>query len=271
MRMPISRLFIIAIIAMLWMALAIMGLRNIGMNDQIQAFEHPLLGKAYWLVAWGGDQSKYKSMTMPAFKAAAALNKNIILGAAVQSLKGGQLVLADKHFIFADDKLTFLSRLSYDEWMGSNPEGVTLEEFIAEFPDRVLYLNLDRLNVLDSAQLHKTLLPLKENKRVLVKSSPQGIKKSLKEKQPLWLFSNTTAEMGKFKVMQALFLESIASLNADFFVDKSFSPRLLDEIRRRSKKAILNPLPEETEVLLKAKSYDGLVTTRPSEFLSLVD
>lgn len=271
MQMPVGRIFIISIITLLWLVLAVMGLRKIGLNDQFQSFEHPLLKNEYWLVAWGGDPTEHQAMTRASFKAAANLSDNIILGASVQSVKGGKLVLAEKHFIFTDGELTFLSQLSFEEWKKANPDGLSLEEFLAEFPGRTLYLNFDRLNVLDTAQLVLSLKPLKERKRILVKSSPQGIKKSLKEKQPLWLYSNTTAEIGKLKVMLALFLEPIASLNADFFVDKSFNPRLLTEIRRRNKKAIFKPGPDDFDVLLKAKNYDGIVTTRPSEFLSLVD
>ena len=271
MKYPVGRLVLIAVIAGLWLILAVIGLRSLGMSDNFQAYDHPLVKEDYWLIAWGGDETNAKAMTKTAFLNAEKLHPDLILGAAVQSLEDGTLVIADKHFSYDGEEVVFLRRLTYEEWKSSNPDGLTLTEFVTEFSDRSLYLNLDRLNLMNHASLFKSLEPLHEKRQVLIKSSPQGIKKKLKEKQPWWLFSNTTAEIGKFKLMQALFLEPVASLNADFFVDKSFAPRLITEIHRRYKKAIYEPKADETEVLVKARGYDGLVTTKPSDFISLVD
>lgn len=100
-------------------------------------------------------------------------------------------------------------------------------------------------------------------KAVVFSSSYQSIIREMRKLEPMWLYGTSTAEGAKIRFLNSVFLETIATIDADIvLVDKVNSARLVQEIRKRHKKIFLLTRTSEAARSLKdAQMIDGVMIT----------
>lgn len=113
---------------------------------------------------------------------------------------------------------------------------------------------IDPTSVSELAKLHEYIKAAKAEKTVVFSSTYQNIDREMRKIAPLWLYGSSVAESARTRFLTSLFLEPIASIDADILVvDKINSPRLTDELRRRHKKIFLQVRPQNEEDLALAQ------------------
>lgn len=260
-----SRLLQILFISLVVCILVIFGLRSLGQQDQYSSpFDDAFFLSSPWLIVLTDWQ---KPDLGPALK---ATPKDSILGADVQILTDGELIVFPEHFVKDGDQLRFLSTLDYPAFQKLYPGVVTLKEFLQASGPRPVFIRAKNLNRLTGNRLGESLQQLKSEGPVIVQVANQALKKSLKEKFPLWIFANTYSEAGRFQLFTSLGLESIVNLDADVYILDKPNDALVTEIRRRKRKALL--ITTENVNLSASSAADGfVVTSRPNEMSSKVD
>jgi hypothetical protein len=142
------------------------------------------------------------------------------------------------------------------------PDLVKVEDFLTEFPDsRIIF------NIIDSAQnVHENFIRLiqaRPTKNIfLVQSDTDVILKSIKEREPMWVYGTSYPEINRFLSFESIGVASATQLRSDVYISPLrisnrpvFTAALNSELRRRKKKIILGPVSGPAEHL-QAQQFD---------------
>ncbi len=255
-------LFTILFVVVIFGLMAGLTLRHFGEKQKYEALDHPLLSGPTWTIAYGGDLDQGRPFSKQAFEAAAALSPDIILGAPVQVLRDHTLVIYPTHYVATDKGMQYTERMTPDEFKMLVPDAPTFVEFLEIAKGHVIYLNLNRIQTHHVPIIVKAVAEKFGDKRVLIATSSQPVKKSFKDKEPMWLYGPTAAESGKLRLLGALYLAPTLTLDADFFNADSLPEHVRQELRRRHIRLIFS----------ERKTPDqNVLATQPGQLRGLVD
>lgn len=258
----VRRLLNILFWSMIGLLLVLFGLRSLGLKDQYQApFDTKFYAEKNWIIIQTNGQ---KDNLDEALK---STSSNALIGADVQRLGDGNLVIWPNKFVSKDSKLKYLSSYDFAEWTAEFPQSTSLEAFTKATKERPIFLRAIHLNQYDVPKLLEALGS--RTAPIVLQAGSQALKRKMKEKVPLWIFANTPSEMGRFKVFSALLIEPAVSLDADLFILDSSDSRIIQEGKRRKRKVLL--IDREDGPKTEIQDVDGIVTTRPGLYLGSID
>lgn len=151
---------------------------------------------------------------------------------------------------------------SFEQLQVVFPDLVKVEDFLTEFPNsRIIF------NIIDSAQnVHENFIRLikaRPTKNIfLVQSDTDVILKSIKEREPMWVYGTSYPEINRFLSFESIGVASATQLRSDVYISPLrisnrpvFTAALHSELRRRKKKIILGPVSGPAEYL-QAQQFD---------------
>lgn len=281
------RLILISIFSVVAVALALFTLRLYGLTQP-----HPLLSHSFidqlkskkpQKIAYRGLSSQYPGNTKEALWAAYEANPKVIFFVDVYQSKDQKLILipsADlqkstsskgqvKNFTFKEIQ-KFQPLWPKNSPLKPKPTTfITLESALKLFAKSSFILNVQA----NEKGIHKRLVQIIEDQeadeRVLIHSDYDVILSAVRKLKPRWLFGSGQAEQTKLKILEDLFIETIAPVKADVIISpvyfkktkqRDFSHKLVLEIQRRQKMVILGPVlnPKDAEKLTQ-EGVDGLL------------
>lgn len=279
-------------------------LRNKALNKPLPPpHEHAFLtankdpkGTPY-LIAYGGGSAERPPNTLPAFDHAASLHPEMILWADLRPTRDGVLVaFREESLSSTTDGKGWISFTDYADvekldaafnWTdesGATPyrgQGVkvpTLKELLARYPNRRFILNFrDYKPGLDD-KIIAVINEAKAGDRVLVQSEQNGFLKDLREKQAVWLFGTSHAQVTQLLILLPLGLEGLAPVKGDVYVSETsrrgrdlVSPEVIAEMHRRRKPVFAGPASREEALELRAHGVEGLISGDPRELITLLN
>lgn len=264
----IGRLILITLIVIIWLSLAILGMRKIGLNDSFHGLEHEKMKEPFWLIA---KVTPTKAEILNALK----YSDKITLALEVDRTNDGHWVLINSTKVLgsgsgevsADALNNSARRLTLADWKIKNVGLLTLDEYSRLNTNASLYLRASRVPAYEFSELLAELKKLKASSLLL--DLQNRLNKNLaKETEPLWLYQATASEFARLKFFNALYLETIANLDADFFVSDQIKPRIIEEIERRKLRFLLENDNMDPDQIIK--SIHGVITSQPEKWLSKV-
>ena len=139
----------------------------------------------------------------------------------------------------------------------------------------LLYVKDDQKEI--DLRLQALLTKTKASDRVLLGSEYDNVLSSLKELNPLGLYSTGSGEKTKMLMMSGLYIESVSGLKGDVWITPLYfgkapllNPHLRAELKRRFIPLIIGPINDEKE-FLEAKNFtpNGYIFAKP-ELLNLI-
>jgi len=271
-----GRLIFIAGAAVLWIILALFGLRTCGQTQMYGPATHPLLNNQSWVVAMGGDTTHAPMNSRPAFAAAANLSENIFLGAKVRLTKDEQWIV----YGFSElQKMTNGRGLvSQSEWanikklnfLNSTESPMLFEELLTTYPNARLLIDVLQPASSSLPAFYKLIEKHKAEKRIVLTSPFYDTLRDIREHSAHWLTAHSTSEVSRSQFMNSLFLESLITLNGEVFSASKLHPRLISELVKRQKVVLYET--DDPAAYAKARELAptlGVVTNRPSLFINI--
>lgn len=278
-----SRLIIIAVITTICIVFALFGVRKIGLERSFSQGRHPLEQQNFWPIMSPGLKSNnsikfFKDelrqhperwVHLPLFLTEDAIwvvarssNLSLLIPDSQKSLSFiSYEELHQKRSRHSDELGIWL--LSASEVMESlSPKGWWIE---------ILAPRNEALHALENLIIE---LGLEES--ALIQSPYAATLISVRNRHPLWLYAQDTAELGKLKLFNSFYIEPLATINADAILDEKLDDRLVTELKRRKKRFVLlarddnSKLTDELETR-ELKDLGGILTTQPDLFPTLVD
>lgn len=242
MGQAVVRLLFISFFSCFCVAAIVFGLRMVTKDRYFQPFDHPLNSSSNWTVAMNALSPNIKPPSE---------EQILIAGAQVQQLADQSLVLWPKHYILTNGQNKFLAQIQPEDWAQLAPESLSLDQFLLNNALRPIFLEVNHPQILNVKAFYEKIKSSRDNDNVLIQTSSQGLKNSLKKLDPRWLYGATTAELGKFRLMSAFFLETTLETTYDFAVADEFTDRQISELNKRH----IRPL---------VKFENKLVTAQPA-------
>lgn len=268
--------------------------RNKGLAQPIHPLQHPFFEahKAPTLVALSGGSGERPENTFEAFDHALSVSKDIVLWADVQVTKDGTMILfrekdvsrttgavgwinymTDAEVAKLDPGFALADKNGERPWQGKGLRVPTLQEFLARYPDARVVLNFMEY----APGLDERIVSLAERfrarERILFHSEIDGLTKDLRDKQAMWLFGTSRAQITRFLMLNSIGLAAAASLRGDVFITPSRAGKapLLEEsarleLQRRKTPVLAGPVRDAGEAKeLLAQGVAGILTAHPSE------
>lgn len=251
MLLAFVRLFTITAVVIFSLVLAALGLRFLGDSQRYSDFQHPMKEHGFWHIFIIKD----KSTRLP---------QGAFPGAKVQQLADQSLVVWPQNFVQHPDAARFLGQLNRDEWKTLAPQGFTLDEFLHEYANQPVLLEANLPHLRNAEAFRDKIRQARSDNNILIQTSSQSLKKSLKKLEPQWLYGATTAEIGKFRFTTALYLTGVVEAAFDFIIMPSYSDLQLKDLDARYIRALVsNSESSFDQVGLQGRSVDGVVTMHP--------
>ena len=291
----LSRLLLIGIGTLLVLALALFGLRQLGLQRQFEAFNHPLIAnKDFWVVAQGGVSGKYPFFTEPAFRAVLALDRKIVFELPLhRSADGTWFVypsykLADHTNGVGFPEATTWAQLEqlnagyqYEnkskklDFPFRKPEKklrlLSLEQMTKLFPKTRFVLNFYDPQAIWVKEVATLINDLKISQRVVICSPFSKFIRELSKLEPLWVYGLDPASLDRAVILEGLYIETLASLPTDVITSplvkdgvSILTKRIVKEIRRQKKRLILI-VDDDTSTIPQwiIPEIGGVMTDRP--------
>ena len=156
-------------------------------------------------------------------------------------------------------------------------EAKPLADFVSQFPTQRFIVN-----VIDNQyEIHEILAKEIKNyapeKRILVQSETDVILKSVKEKEPFWLFGTSLPELTRLVTFSSIGLEPAIAVRGDVIISplrlherKFINEQVLSEMKRRLKKVLIGPVKNDAELnqavsLFQKNLVDGFIVENPKQ------
>lgn len=236
MLIAVVRILFIGFLSVFGIGAALFGLRTLTQNQSYPDFPHPMKNQKIWQILW-----------VPT--AGPADGSSFIAGAQLQQLADESLVLWPTHYIKVNNKVRFLGQISPEEWKKLQPESLSFDEFLNKYSNQAIFVEVNHPKILDIGAFYEQIKNSRNDNRVLIQTSSQSLKTSLKRMAPTWLFGATTAEQGKFRLLSSIFLESLVETTYDFITLKNFTQMQLDELKKRH----IHPLKFQDQSIVTAQ------------------
>lgn len=269
------RLFIIAAGAILWIAFALIAIRHLGGGQNYADSDHPLMKEKAWIV--------YDISTSPAIhqnptQLQADLEKTnppknlsqIILKLPVRLSNDGIWVVSNRDYVTFTSgevkpiiaatlkELEPLGVFSIDTWVGAfeKPAGFLLKG--------IYFYSLDPSGG-QLEQLSEFVKKRPHLKDHVLFSSPYARgNQEMRKIEPLWLYGASTTDISKLRFFTSLYIEPVATSNADFVEFISIPhPRLVEELNHR-KRRVLFYLKNESSLEKLPPALGGWVISEPT-------
>lgn len=251
MLLAFVRLLTIALVVIFSLFLAAFGVRYLGGTQDYADFEHPLKEQKFWRIEIIAGSP-------------AEIPEDLIVGGRVQQLADQNLVIWPQNHVNTDEGSRFLAHLTMEQWKQVVPDGLSLDDFRTRFADRPIFFEINLPQILNIEEFRRKLRGDRKDNNVLIQTSSQNLKKSLKKIEPQWLYGATTAEIGKYRFTTALYLTGIVEAAFDFIIMPSYTAEQLKDLDNRFIRALMfsdeDKIPTEE---LAVRSIDGVVTTHP--------
>lgn len=277
------RVFIIGFCCVAVLVLGLLGVREWALMIPSQRFEHPFLDSE------PPPHRAVKVQTLEDAKAAKALLSSVIYWLDVRLTADGQFLILDPEVVRTG--LT-PEALGAEKWKGPNfyrysenelrlifPATLRLKDFLSDFPDQRMILN-----VIDNTEsVHTKLIelvePFKADRRFLFQSDTDIILKSLKDQKPLWLYGSSRSDLMKILTFESIGMEAASPFRGDVFISPflimnrdAFNEGVLREIHRRHKDIFIGPLVSANEFeKARALNPEGFIFSSLELFKELQD
>ncbi len=156
-------------------------------------------------------------------------------------------------------------------------EAKPLTDFVSQFPQQRFIVNVidnhDQIHEL----LTKELSECSPEKRILVQSETDVILKSVKDKEPFWIFGTSLPELTRLVTFSSIGLQPAISVRGDVMIsplrlhERTFiNEEVLIEMKRRLKKVLLGPIKNDAELnqavsLFQKSLVDGFIVENPKQ------
>lgn len=270
-----SRLFLIAAGAILWIAFALVAIRHLGGGQNYADSDHPLMKEKTWII--------YDISTSPAIsqlpdqvhadllkEIPAAQLSQVILKLPVRLSNDGVWVVSNRDYVtFATGEVKPIIAASLKE---IEPLGVhSIETWVNAFETAsafglkgIYFYSLDP----SAGQLEQLSEFVKKKPhlkdRVLFASPYARGNQEMRKIEPLWLYGASTTDISKLRFFTSLYIEPVATSNADFVEFISVPhPRLVEELNHR-KRRVLFFLKNESSLEKLPPALGGWVISEPT-------
>lgn len=278
-----GRLIFITVFSIVAIALAVIVLRQLGLQKNYSSFTHPLSTTQPLLIADGGDLDFGPEQSWPALSSAANIQptKNffgsIIIGIHLRLTSDGEWVL------YRPEKLQelttgegYVSKHTRDElknlrFKDNSTELIFLDELFQKIKNVNFFINIIHPA---NASLTKIFDLVEKNglsDHVILRSEFSDTTKEIRDRNARWLSTMSTAEIQKSYFLTALYLETAMDLNGDVFIANRIDQRLFQELFRRKKIIVYEMVDFAKYTELQAMKIPiGIVTKRPTRLLQTV-
>lgn len=285
-----SRLLLLGVGTLIVFFLVLIGLRQVGLQRQFQAFDHPLLkDRTFWIVASKNFTEVAPPYTAAAYTAALAIDPQMMFELPLhRSADGVWFVYPSYQLSDLTEQNGFPERLTWDElatldgayqfqdsngefpFRGKGHKLVTLEEVASLFPKTRFVLSFFDPKGSFVQEAATLINRLDLGQRAVIHSPFSKFVRELKKVEPLWVYGNDSPTLDRAVLLTNLHLEPLASLPSDVIIGNLtrngsviLSPELVNEIKRQNKKLILivdDYTPTIPVWILS--SLDGVLTNR---------
>lgn len=273
-----SRLLLIFVFTLTTIVLVVFSLRMVGGGQTYAPFQHPLTNAKTWLVADGGNLDLGPAQSHAALEGAKNLSPKIFIGLKIRQTRDGHWVLYEPTRLEeATTGTGYVSQMSLEELRNihfriSQETLVTLEEALNLLPSNPLYIEVLQPAGVSLSEIFEILKKYHAEERVVLSSPYLATTKSIRDESASWLTGASVAETSKAEIMTAIYLETLMDMPSEVIVTEKINPRLMTELERRKKIILLKTNnPQEWSHYAQTFPTLGVVTTRPSLFLQMVD
>ena len=271
------RLFAIFIVSFGLLAGLVFSLRQIGLQQKYSASEFPVFKKhaPFLVIAMGGPDS-LPAFSMGALKQSADFHPSVVLGLKLfLSYDHTWVVAPHKNLATFSTGTGFISSKTWADIVthrhqNSSEKIVSLDEVFLQFPNRNYYIEIHHPYHPAIPKLLTKLTESKKDTDVIFTSTYMDTTKYLREHSARWPTGASASETSKFRFMTSIFLEPLATLDADFVVTEKLTARFVDELQKRNKFVLLRDAQLEGKVSLEFE-VNGILTKRPSNYLPALE
>jgi len=156
-------------------------------------------------------------------------------------------------------------------------EAKFLSDFVSQFPQQRFIINvIDNQYKIDQFVVSE-LKAHSPEKRFLIQSETDIIIKSVKEREPFWLYGMSLPELTRLVTFSSIGLHPAISVRGDVLItpfkihQRNFmNEEVLLEMKRRMKKVLLGPLKNEADInqaasLFQKNLIDGFIVENPNQ------
>jgi hypothetical protein len=256
-----GRLLGILIFVLLWGAAAIYGIRKIGLNERFSPLTHSAFTQSPWIIATPNPTQKNIDHVY-------GLGANFIFGSKVQRTSDHIWVLSNATFVELDGVPKRIHQIDFKTWGQLHPNELNLESVLKQYKEKFIYLDTRLIPPLQFSEFLKFIRDEKITGLLLNAQNRQN-KLLAKKLEPFWLFEATTSELAAIKFLSSLYLESVSSQDADFYITDKYNVRIASEARRRQRRYLLKlDLPPDH---FDFSSVDGIITAQPDMWVHAVE
>lgn len=156
-------------------------------------------------------------------------------------------------------------------------EAKLLTDFVAQFPQRRFVINVIDNQYSIHELVTKELKDYDPDKRFLIHSETDIILKSIKDKEPFWLYGTSLPELTRLVTFSSIGLQPAISVRGDVMISSlKFHQRtfinedVLSEMKRRKKKVFIGPIKNDIEInqtvgLFQKNLVDGFIVENPKQ------
>lgn len=156
-------------------------------------------------------------------------------------------------------------------------EAKPLADFVSQFPKQRFVVNVIDNQYDIHEILTKELKDFSPEKRIIVQSETDVILKSVKDKEPFWLFGTSLPELTRLITFSSIGLHPAISVRGDVMIsplrihERNFiNEQVLSEMKRRLKKVLIGPVKNDAELnqavsLFQKNLVDGFIVENPKQ------
>lgn len=287
-----SRLALMGVGALFVLVLVLFGMRQVGLQRQFQAFDHPLIqDRTFWIVAQGGNGQAFPPYTMESIESAASLGTDVVVELPLhRSIDGVWFVYPTYQLQSHTDGQGFPEAKTWTElsqldagfhYPGTNEDFpfrgkglrlVSLENVVEQLPDTKFILTFFDPKADFKEEIATLINTLDLGNRVVIRSPFSKFVREVKKIEPMWAYGIDPPSLDRAVMMEQLRIETLASFPADVVISELtrngnviLSQPIVSEIKRQKKRLILI-IDATTPTIPKwILSYiDGVMTDRPA-------
>lgn len=149
------------------------------------------------------------------------------------------------------------------------------EELLPAIVGRSIFVRIDQ----NTNMVHEKFLALADQfglEKIVFTSKYPVVISAIKERQPKWVYGTSDVEVARVKIFEAMGLLHVPEIKADVWTSsfdyngrRTISPRLVDDLKRRSKSLVVEQVTTpEAVVLAKGLGADAVVI-EPDLYLAI--